>query len=130
MDKPALVDSDMEAGERLVGALDRAGLGVSAAFWFFVPESEEWRLVLAIPVVDSEGPKIAYERVQSELAELTQYELSLQDIRVVSPDDELIKLLSSAIKTGPKIAHMRFTRNVINNVFIEDAYIYRMRATA
>ena len=131
MDKPALVNSDMEAGERLVRDLDKSGLTVTAALWFYMSDSDEWRLMLAMPVVDEKGPKVAYEQIQAQLESLGQYELSLQNISVVSPGDKLIKLLGSSIDTGSDIAHIRFTRNVINGIFIEDAYVYRLqRASA
>jgi hypothetical protein len=131
MDKPTLVDADMKAGEALLKKLDKIKFDVKAAFWFYMPDSEEWRLIFASPAVDKKGPKEAYEKVQSQLPELQQeleqdYELSLQNISLVSPNDDLVKLLKTAIKTGPSISHIRFARNVINNVFIEDAYIYRV----
>lgn len=127
MDKPTLVDEDMKAGEVLLNKLDEAEFNVTAALWFYMQDSEEWRLILASPVVDTDGRKKAYETVQSQLKELDgRYHLSLRNISLVSPADKLIKLLKSAIKTGEKISHIRFTRNVINNVFIEDAYIYRL----
>jgi hypothetical protein len=57
MDKPALVNSDMDAGERLVRGLDEAGLKVTAALWFYMSDSDEWRLMLATPVVVSSEHK-------------------------------------------------------------------------
>jgi hypothetical protein len=127
MDKATLVDADMKAGEVLLNKLDETKFDVRAALWFYMPDSEEWRLILASPTVDAEGPKKAYEIVQSQLQGLDQgYELSLQNISLVGPGDKLIKLLKLAIKTGKGVSHIRFTRNVINNVFIEDAYIYRL----
>ena len=131
MVKPTLVDADMKAGEALLSKLDEIKFDVRAAFWFYMPDSEEWRLIFASPAVDKKGPKEAYEKVQSQLPELKEefeqdYELSLQNISVISPNDDLVKLLKTAIKTGPGVSHIRFARNVINNVFIEDAYIYRV----
>ncbi len=131
MVKPTLVDADMKAGEALLSKLDEIKFDVRAAFWFYMPDSEEWRLIFASPAVDKKGPKEAYEKVQSQLPELKEeleqdYELSLQNISVVSPNDDLVKLLKAAIKTGPGVSPIRFTGNVINNVFIEDAYIYRV----
>lgn len=127
MDKPTLVDDDMKAGEALLNKLDQAKFNVKAALWFYMPDSEEWRLILASPFVDTDGPKKAYEKVQSQLQELDgRYKLSLWNISLVSPDDKLIKTLKSAIKTDKAVSHIRFTRNVIKNVFIEDAYIYRL----
>ena len=131
MDKPTLVDADMKAGEALLKKLDHINFDIKAAFWFYLSEPEEWRLFFASPAVDKKGPKKAYEKVQSLLPELKEeleqdYELSLQNISVVSPNDDLVKLLKTAVKTGPGVSHIRFARNVIDNVFIEDAYIYRV----
>ncbi len=127
MDKSFLVEADIEAGHRLIRQLDEAGLTVTAALWLYMTDSDEWRLFLAMPIVDEEGPKRAYEKVQEQLKSVAQHELSLQNISVVSTSDDLINLLSSAIVTGPGISNMRLTRNVISNVFIEDAYIYRLQ---
>ena len=131
MVKTTLVDADMKAGEALLSKLDEIEFDVRAALWFYMPDSEEWRLNFASPAVDEKGPKDAYETVQSQLPELKEeleqdYELSLQNISVVSPNDDLVKLLRTAVKTGPGVSHIRFARNVINNMFIEDAYIYRV----
>lgn len=126
MDKPTLVENDFRAGEALLRALDQAGVKVKAAFWLYLPESNEWRLYLALPDVAQKGPKKAYEVVQTHLEQLRPEGLSLRNISLVVPDDKLVKLLRSAIKTGPDIAGIRFTGNVINNVLIEDAYIYRV----
>lgn len=127
MDKPTLVDADIKAGEALLSRLDDIEFNVKAALWFYVQDSEEWRLIIASPIVDNDGPKKAYEKVQLQLQELNgHYELTLRNISLVSPQDKLIKALKSAITTGKAISHIRFTRNVINGIFIEDAYIYRL----
>lgn len=127
MDKSTLVDADMKAGEALLKKLDEDKFKVRAALWLYMPDPEEWRLVLALPDIDADGPKKAYEKVQSELQELDgRSELSLENISLVSPRDKLIKALRTIIKTGKEISHIRLSKNVINNVFIEDAYIYRL----
>lgn len=126
MDKPTLVENDYKAGEALVRALDQAGVKVQAAFWLYLPESDEWRLYLALPEVAQRGPREAYERIQTILEQLQLEGLSLPNISAVAPDDNLVKLLRSAIKTGPGITGIRLRGNVIDSVLIEDAYIYRV----
>ncbi|HUT45712.1 MAG TPA: hypothetical protein VMX36_05470 [Sedimentisphaerales bacterium] len=127
MDKPTLVDADMKAGEVLLSKLDEIEFNVKAALWFYVQDSEEWRLIIASPIVDKDGQKKAYETVQSQLQELNgRYELSLRNISLVSPGDKLIKALKSVFKLDKAISPIRFTRNVIDGMFIEDAYIYRL----
>ena len=129
MDKPTLVEADMEAGKVLLRDLDEKNFDVEAALWFYMSDSEEWRLILASTTVDSKGPKVAYEIIQSHLKELEQknYQLSLQNISVVSPNDNLIKLLKKVARVAPGASPMRFRRNTIDSVFVEDAYIYRMQ---
>ncbi|MCK4731777.1 MAG: hypothetical protein KAT65_04885 [Methanophagales archaeon] len=128
MDKTALVEKDVEEGKRLIEALDNAGFQVRAVLWFYLAESDEWRFVVASPLVERKGPKEAYAFVQAVLAQLLPPSgISLEEISVVSPEYDLIRLLKVAIQTGPGISGIRFTRNTINNTFIEDAYIYRMQ---
>ena len=139
MDKTELVIELIQAGEKLIIALDKTNFKVTAAMWFYLSETNEWRLIIASPYVDSNGPKKSYEFIQEQLASLSpgsemsndvatdivRY-LSLENISVISPKDKLIKLMRPALGTTSGIFHIRFTKNAINNVLIEDAYIYRM----
>ncbi len=126
MDKPTLVESDYEVGKTLLHALDQAGVKVKAAFWLYLPEPDEWRLHLALPEVAEKGPREAYEHVQTILEQLQLEGLSLMNITVIAPDNNLVKLLRSAMRTVPGIAGTRLRGNVIDGVLIEDAYIYRV----
>lgn len=127
MDKTVLVEKDIQEGKRLIEALDKADFQAEAAMWFYLTDSDEWRLLIASPFVEKNGPKKAYSFIQSVLAQLSpSSEIPLKDISVLSPKDQLISLLRTAIRTGPGISGIRFTRNVINNRLIEDAYIYRI----
>ncbi len=121
-----LVKEWIEAGKRLTEALDKAKLQVVASLWFYDPDSDGWRLIIASPLVDQEGPLEAYRAIQKVLGALDQKDLSLSDISVVSPNHDLVKLLRNAIHTGKDISEIRFARNRINDQFIEDSYIYRL----
>ena len=123
----ALVDRKIERGRRLIKKLDDSRFPVTAAFWYYFPEAEQWRLVVASPTVDSQGRRAAYaeiHKIQRRGVRLPP--LSVSEITAVSPRDPLVKLLSSAIRTRPGIAGIAFSGNVINGVYIEDAYIYRL----
>jgi hypothetical protein len=122
----ALVDSLIKDGERLVQALDQASIDVQAALWFYDSDSEDWRLIIASHSLQSQGPLEAYAAVQAVLDTIPHRTFALSSVRVMSPEDPLIKALRSAIRTGPGIAGIRLSRNVIDHVFIEDAYIYRV----
>jgi hypothetical protein len=128
MDKTTLVEQDMKDGRKLIQALDKAGFPIEAALWYYLTESEVWRLMIASPRVDQRSSREASTFVQSVLAKLPKdFGITLTNISVVSPKEELIRLLKAAIHTGPhEIAGIRFSRNVIDNTFIDDAYIYRV----
>jgi len=128
MDKTALVERNIEDGRRLLEALDGADFQVSVALWLYVVEDEEWRFMVASPLVDQRGTKESYAFIQGVLARLSpQLGISLKQVSVVSPKHDLLKLFRVAVRTGPGISGIRFTGNTINNVFIEDAYIYRVQ---
>jgi hypothetical protein len=117
---------DEQAGRRLLQELDKRHFPIDAALWLYRPEEDDWRLMLATPLVDEFGPSEGYRRLQRVVQKVPGTRLSLSNVELASPEDPFITLLRSAISTGPGIHGVRFSRNSINGVFIEDAYIYRL----
>ncbi len=115
-------------GSDLIRRLDEAGLKVSGALWFYETDSNDWRLIIVSPDVRAKGVKTVYEEVQSVVRATPDDHsiISLKDISVVDSDDPLISLLKIAIKTDNGISRIRFSRNMINGMLIEDSYIYRL----
>ena len=118
----------IDAGAALIRKLDESGLQPAAAFWFYAPDAQAWKLVLAEVKVGTEGPKEVYRRIQRLLGKAPKQfaELSLDDVALAKPDAPLVNLLRTAIRTGPGISGIRFSNNVINGTVIQDAYIYRL----
>ncbi len=123
----ALSDQMIEAGAKLIERLDADNSEVKGAFWFFSPEDNKWKLIIASPLVGSEGPKKFYKRViaANQSADAEEVIVSLNDIEAVNTHRQIVQLMKSAVKTGDGLSGIRFSRNTINGVFIEDAYIYR-----
>jgi hypothetical protein len=133
MDKEILVGESLtqdmiEAGAKLTEYLDKANLMVRASLWFYLTDSNAWRMIFALPEVRIDGPKKVYRKVQTVLKKIPrgQPTIALRDITVMDNLDPLIKLFSSALKTGSGISGIRFSKNTINGQQIEDAYIYRL----
>ena len=126
--KESLTERMISAGSELTRRLNEAGLVVSAVLWFYDPESNDWRLIVASPDVHSKGLKTVYKDVQSVLSTIPENQsvISLKDISVVDSSDPLISLLKDALTTGNGISGIRVSRNMINGTLIEDAYIYRL----
>ena len=118
----------IDSGAKLIRKLDKRSVRHDAAFWFYYPDTQEWKLVLAEVKVDKQGTKEVYREIQTVLSKFSQYigDLSLDNIAVSKMDAPIVSLLRIAIRTGPGISGIRFRNNVINGTVIEDAYIYRL----
>ena len=46
-----LVEKPIQDGERLLHALEESGLDPKAAFWYFNPELEAWKLMIQLPLM-------------------------------------------------------------------------------
>lgn len=128
MVKAELTAGMIDGGRQLLELLDRQKFRARACFWFYFPESERWRFVVASPEVRVRGPHAAYRRIQV-LARRVPGAAELfapGDVTVVKDNDPLVVLLRKAVSTGPGISGIRFTSNTINGTFIDDAYIYRL----
>ncbi len=123
-----LSDEMIKVGEALVRKLDSLNFIVDAALWFYLPEEKVWRLLIASPEVKVSGPKKAYKQIQNAIGRISDAskKIRLRDISVLDSKAPLIGLLKIAIKTEKSICAIRFTRIVINDTAIEDAYIYRL----
>jgi len=123
-----LTESMKSAGTQLIENLDKEGFEVTAALWFLRPETGTWRLILATPVVDTEGPLKAYREIQEVLAKLDQetQDLFLSNISAVDSDDPLVGLFRKALRKKAGKGGVRFTRNAIDGIYIYDSYVYRV----
>jgi hypothetical protein len=123
-----LTEEMIKTGAALIGKLDERGMQPDAAFWFYFPDLEAWKLVIAEVKVGKQGPKEVYRQVQKILGKFSRelHGLSLDDVALAKPDAPMVAILRVAIRTGPGISGIRFKHNVINGTLIEDAYIYRL----
>ncbi|WP_417345766.1 hypothetical protein [Ferrimonas sp.] len=123
----SLSDNMVKAGAQLIRRLDESNAQVSSSFWFYLSEERAWKLIIASQLVDDEGPRSFYKRIvdANKLAIDDEKTISLNDIGVYGPTNNIVQLLRFAIHTGDGISDVRFSRNTINGLFIEDAHIYR-----
>jgi hypothetical protein len=123
----ALVAPNVDAGAALVNLLDDREIPVSAALWIRMDAEREWELVLSSREVDRHGSLNVYKRIAKLLQANPIDGISLDHVRLVGERHPLVALLRRVVKTGAKrLSQIRFTRNVVDGTFIEDAVIYRM----
>jgi len=126
--KEQLTDAMIDAGEALVMKLDELGVSVTAALWLFARDSNEWQLFFASPEAVTKGPRQVYQKIQSAIEQIGPRAVAvpLAVIGLLDPSGETLQLLRSAIRTGPGVNRIRFSKNAINGHFIDDALIYRL----
>ncbi len=132
--KEPLTKEMVETGRDMTRRLLEKGFELVCSLWLYNDESGRWRLVLASPIVDREGPRRAYERIQEILQENWEMDIWLRDISALSPSDPIIlavRTLGKIELPGPNYdktpradVRRRFTLSSSSNVFIEDAYVY------
>lgn len=137
MDQTELVADFIARGAAVIRALDDHAVPVPAAFWLYQSEDQGWRLIVATTIVDDAGPLEAYRRVLKLFDEALPDKRSILDpdyafdevldrLTLVSPNEPIVQLLGSMVRTGHELSGIRFTNNTINGVFIPDAFIYRI----
>jgi hypothetical protein len=125
MAQSTLVNSDLDEGAALVRALDAARFPVMAAMWLYMPEHEDWKLTIASPEAKSLIDGYVKMSEIAKSAGLDDFDLSRT--RLVPPSDKTVSTLSRARRLEG-LGGVRITGNMINGVFVEDAYVYRAAA--
>ena len=127
MDKTALVENAINEGKIIVENLDREGLFFPIAMWSFLPNNNEWRLILGKEDVNDVGAREYYKKIQKVLNKIIpRPDITLSDISLISTQNEMAKLIKVALRPGRGISGRRFTGNVINGHLLPDSYIYRV----
>jgi len=126
--KEQLTDAMVDAGAELTQKLDELGLPTNAAFWLFMPDSNEWRLMFASADVSAKGPRSVYYAISSAMQQLgaKAAAVPLSAVGVLDENAELVRVLRTVTHAATGISRIRVMRNVVNGHFIDDALIYRI----
>ena len=82
--------------------------------------------MLALPLVDKQGPRAGYQAVDKTLIK-HRIDLSLLRISVIGAKDALARAIRRALGAHRTKSGARLKRQFSAGVFIEDAYVYRSK---
>lgn len=121
-------DAMLLAGENLIKKLDASGAQVVAAFWLLDGEDKAWELTIVSPLVESEGPRNYYKRINdiNESCLDDDNIISLHDIRVSNTHNRIVDAMKNSVLVGSKLGNNRMGRNYIDGIYIEDMYLYKI----
>ena len=116
------------AGETLIKRLDETDAKVQAAFWILDAEEKTWKLTIISPLVESEGPRNYYRRIDNinESAKPDEEVIALHDISVSDTHNRIVKAIKRSVLGNALLGNNRLGRNTLGGVYIEDMYLYRM----
>ena len=124
-----LLNYELEEGQRLIDALNLAGLSTDSALWIYSSDSESWHLMLTSEICDRENTLKACKEILTVLRDV-QPELKIDwtSLIAVSPKHELIEdLRQSQLQWHRNLSGRRLTDNMVNGVRVNDSYIYQIK---
>jgi len=125
--KEILEKEMVKAGKELLQRLAKTDLKITAALWLWASERNRWRLVIASPWVNKNGPLETYDKIRAVLYEKTDpvRGLPLMDIQVMETTAPLIKALRVyAKKYQTDLAGERLKDYWLGDVSVDDSYVY------
>ena len=124
-----LLNYELEEGQRLIDALNLAGLSTESALWIYSSDSESWHLMLTSEICDREGALKAYKEILIVFRDV-QPELKIDwtSLIAVSPKHELIEDLGqSQLQWHHNLSGRRLTDNMVKGMRVDDSYIYQIK---
>ena len=125
MVKAQLVAKDIEAGQTIFEHLRQHDeLRIEAAFWW--QEDEEWRFVVATPIVHEEGRLAVHRKIRRAIeGDKVPGECSdiLDRLDVLSPREGLITVLDIGSLGEVPLSRLIVAESV-RGVYVEGAYFY------
>lgn len=127
MGSPALVNLDIEFGDKVVKALDEDGKSPTVALWAKFPEFEKWRLVIASDRLNQDSPRLYYSELDEALKKVGIRFPGLPPMFLLPVKRPFIQALRRAFGAAKDTYGMRLGNQMFGDEFLEDAFIYRIR---
>jgi hypothetical protein len=127
VDTAALVNFDIENGEKAIEALDRDGKTPSVALWAKLPDYENWRLVIASDRLDQSSSRAGYTEINAALEKAGISIHREPSILLRSMHSPFIKALRSSFASAADTYGMRLGGQKFGDKYLEDAFVYRIR---
>ena len=129
MGEEALVESQISDTISLVKILEGQGDKPSTVIWYYFPDADEWRLLLAGPSFDALLPNQesrAYQRVAEALSKAGVTSLTIGEVKLIKTDYPLLNATRFLIGTPPDaIIRAHFKDNRVNGIFIKEMLVLR-----
>jgi hypothetical protein len=127
MGKTLLVATDFSIGEKMLVALDAAGLSVSVAAWIYATEYEDWRFYLAGRSLELTTERRPYRKVHEALEAAGISYDETPPLVIMSMKDPLIRDLRRKYAKSKYAEGARLGPHPIGDTFVEDGLVLRIK---
>lgn len=124
MDTIALVENQIDDGQRLLDRLYEEGFAVRAACWAKPAEEDSWSFYISSPVVDETGVTAAYRQVFRVLRSLGGVWVTDSDIKLVGDKHAVTHDLLDMLRRYPGRMPTRSRRPLLGGVPVDEVYVY------
>lgn len=121
-----LVDIDFKKGERVISALEGAGIRLNVAMWAHFSEYEDWRFVLASKDWDTLDLGDAYLKVNRILKDAGMSGRQVPLIFIMGTNDPFIRALRKVFRSAKDVSGMRLGGQRLGDRYVDDAYAYKI----
>jgi hypothetical protein len=122
-----LVSFDIENGEKVIDALDKAGKPPKVALWAKLPDYSNWRLILASDQLDQESAFNGYSEV-NEILDKAGIPTHRQPSLLLRPmKSPLVEALRKVFAKTAEAYGLRLGGQTFGDKYLEDAFVYRIR---
>lgn len=124
MDTIALVENQIEEGQRLLDRLEENGIAVRAACWVKPIDRDRWMLYIATPIWDEKGPLDAYGQLTPVHQSLGNDWITGSDVTLVGEKDPMVKDARDLLRRFPHRAPIRSPLPMLGRIPVEDVFVY------
>jgi hypothetical protein len=122
-----LVNFDIENGEKVIEALDKAGKAPKVALWAKLPDYENWRLVLASDQLDQSSSFAGYSEIIAAIDKAGISTNRRPSMLLQPMKNPMIQALRRAFRSTADTFGMRLGGQTFGDKYLEDAFVYRIR---
>ena len=126
MDKASLVEVDLGKSERIVNALEKAGVHVALAMWVNFSEYDDWRFVLAAKKLDAMTLGDAYLKVNRILTEAGMTVWEKPTIFIMATTDPFVRALRKVYGKVGSVMGMYLGGQTWGDRHVDAAYAYKI----
>ncbi|MGA2250949.1 hypothetical protein [Terracidiphilus sp.] len=122
----ALVNLDIDDGQKVVQALDKAGNNPSVALWAKLPDYENWRLILASNHFDQVSQSSGYSEIIDAMDKAGIPIYRQPTVLLRSMQSSMIDTLRNTFSSAADTYGMRLGGQRFGDQYIEEAFVYRI----